>query len=79
VAEAVSRVVVIAGTLVATMNGMGWVAVLVDLFGAVGCGYFSTGQRAGYDLIEEARSRHRVEKIGDGFSTSGMIRSPSVL
>jgi len=28
------------GTLAGTMNAMGWVAVLIYLFSAVGCGYF---------------------------------------
>jgi hypothetical protein len=45
VAEVVSLFVVIAGTLAGTMNTMGWVAVLIYLFGAVGCGYFLTGQK----------------------------------
>jgi hypothetical protein len=44
-AEAVSLVVVIAATLVGTMNAMGWVAVAIYLFGAVGCVYFITGQK----------------------------------
>jgi hypothetical protein len=44
-AEAVSLVVVIAGTLAGTMNAMGWVAVLIYLFGAVGCVYFLAGQK----------------------------------
>jgi hypothetical protein len=45
VAEAISLFVVIAGTVAGTMNAMGWVAVLIYLFGAVGCGYFLTGQK----------------------------------
>jgi hypothetical protein len=45
VAEVVSLVEVIAGTLAGTMNAMGWVAVLIYLFGAVGCGYFLMGQK----------------------------------
>jgi uncharacterized membrane protein len=44
VAEAVSLCVVILGTLAGTLNTMGWVAVLIYLFGAVGCLYFLTGQ-----------------------------------
>jgi hypothetical protein len=44
VAEAVSLCVVILGTLAGTLNAMGWVAVLIYLFGAVGCLYFLTGQ-----------------------------------
>ena len=44
-ADAVSLVVVIAGTLAGTMNAMGWVAVLIYLFAAGGCGYFLTGQK----------------------------------
>jgi hypothetical protein len=31
-------------TLAGTMNAMGWVAVLIYLFSAVGCGYFLTIQ-----------------------------------
>jgi hypothetical protein len=45
VAEAVSICVVILGTLAGTLNAMGWVAVLIYLFGAVGCLYFLTGNR----------------------------------
>jgi hypothetical protein len=45
IAEAVSLCVAIAGTLAGTMNSMGWVAVLIYLFGAVGCGYFLIGQK----------------------------------
>jgi hypothetical protein len=43
IAEAVSLWVVIAGTLAGTMNTMGWVAVLIYLFGAVGCLNFLVG------------------------------------
>ncbi len=45
IAEAVSLCVAIAGTLAGTMNAMGWVAVLIYLFGAVGCGFFLLGQK----------------------------------
>jgi hypothetical protein len=45
VAEAVSLCVVILGTLAGTLNAMGWVAVLIYLFGAVGCLYFLAGQK----------------------------------
>ena len=42
IAEAISLWVVIAGTLAGTLNAMGWVAVLIYLFGAAGCAYFLT-------------------------------------
>ena len=45
VAEAVSLCVVVLGTLAGTLNAMGWVAVLIYLFGAVGCLYFLTGPK----------------------------------
>jgi hypothetical protein len=45
VAQAISVCFVIQSTLVGTMNGMGWVAVLIYLFGAVGSVYFLAGQK----------------------------------
>ncbi len=45
VAEAISIYFVIQSTLAGTMNAMGWVALLIYLFGAVGCAYFLTGQK----------------------------------
>jgi hypothetical protein len=45
IAEAVSLWVVIAGTFEGTLNAMGWVAVLIYLFGTVGCGYFLMGPK----------------------------------
>jgi hypothetical protein len=39
-ADVVSLIVAAMGTLAGTMNAMGWVAVLIYLFSAVGCGYF---------------------------------------
>jgi hypothetical protein len=45
VAEAISLVFVVQATLAGTLNAMGWVAVLIYLFGAAGCAYFLTGQR----------------------------------
>jgi hypothetical protein len=45
IAEAISVCIAIAGTLAGTLNAMGWVAVLIYLFGSVGCGYFLTGQK----------------------------------
>jgi len=45
VAEAISLFVVVQATLVGTMNAMGWVAVLIYLFGAAGCGYFIMAQK----------------------------------
>ena len=40
VAEAISLCIVVQSTLAGTMNAMGWVAVLIYLFGAAGCAYF---------------------------------------
>jgi hypothetical protein len=45
VAEAISVCFVIQSTVAGTMNAMGWVAVLIYLFGAVGSVYFLTGQK----------------------------------
>jgi hypothetical protein len=45
VAEAISLCFVIQSTMAGTMNAMGWVAVMIYLFGAVGCGYFLIGQK----------------------------------
>jgi hypothetical protein len=45
VAEAISICFVIQSTLAGTTNGMGWVAVLIYLFGIVGSVYFLTGQK----------------------------------
>ena len=45
VAEAISLCFLIQGTLAGMLNSMGWVAVLIYLFGAVGCGYFLMGQK----------------------------------
>lgn len=45
VAEAISLVFVVQSTLGGTMNGMGWVAAFIYLFGAAGCAYFLTGQK----------------------------------
>jgi hypothetical protein len=45
VAEAISLCFVVQSTMAGTMNAMGWVAVLIYLFGAAGCGYFLTGQK----------------------------------
>jgi hypothetical protein len=42
VAEAISLVFVVQATLAGTLNAMGWVAVLIYLFGASGCAYFLT-------------------------------------
>jgi hypothetical protein len=43
VGEAISLVFVVQSTLEGTLNAMGWVAALIYLFGAAGCGYFLTG------------------------------------
>jgi hypothetical protein len=43
IAEAISVCVAVMGTLAGTLNMMGWVAVLIYLFGAIGCGYFLFG------------------------------------
>ncbi|SHK34156.1 Tumour protein p53-inducible protein 11 [Bradyrhizobium lablabi] len=40
IANTVGLVVVVMGTMAGTMNSMGWVAALIYLFGAAGCGYF---------------------------------------
>jgi hypothetical protein len=40
VAEAISLVFVVQATLAGILNTMGWVAVLIYLFGAAGCLYF---------------------------------------
>jgi hypothetical protein len=45
VAEAISLCFVIQSTMAGTMNAMGWVALMIYLFGAVGCGYFLIGQK----------------------------------
>jgi hypothetical protein len=45
VAEAISLCFVVQSTLAGTMNAMGWVALLIYLFGAVGSVYFLTGQK----------------------------------
>jgi hypothetical protein len=45
VAEAISLVFVVQSTLAGTLNAMGWVAVLIYLFGAAGCAYFLMGQK----------------------------------
>jgi hypothetical protein len=45
IAEVISLLFVIQGTLTGTMNAVGWVAVLIYLFGAAGCGYFLMGQK----------------------------------
>jgi hypothetical protein len=45
VAEAISLVFVVQATLAGTLDAMGWVAVLIYLFGASGCGYFLTGSK----------------------------------
>ena len=42
IADVIGLVVTVMGTLAGTMNQMGWVAVLIYLFGAAGCGYFLT-------------------------------------
>jgi hypothetical protein len=44
IADVISLVVAVMGTLAGTMNEMGWVAVLIYLFSALGCGYFLTGR-----------------------------------
>jgi hypothetical protein len=45
IAEAISLCFVIQSTMAGTMNATGWVAVLIYLFGAVGCGSFLIGQK----------------------------------
>jgi hypothetical protein len=44
IADVISVVVTVMGTLAGTMNEMGWVAVLIYLFSALGCGYFLMGR-----------------------------------
>jgi hypothetical protein len=45
IANVISVLFVIQSTLSGTMNAMGWVAVLIYLFGVAGCGYFLMGQK----------------------------------
>jgi hypothetical protein len=45
IAEAISLVFVVQATLAGTLNSMGWVAVLIYLFGAAGCAYFLMGKQ----------------------------------
>jgi hypothetical protein len=45
IAEAIGGLTGIAGTLSGTLNGLGWVAVLIYLFGTVGCAYFALGHK----------------------------------
>jgi hypothetical protein len=45
VAEAIGVLTAFAGTVSSTLNGLGWVAVLIYLFGTVGCTYFAMGRR----------------------------------
>lgn len=45
VAEAIGVLTAIAGTVAGTLNGFGWVAVAIYLFGTVGCSYFAMGQK----------------------------------
>ena len=44
-AEAIGVLTAIAGTTSGTLNGLGWLAVLIYLFGTVGCVYFAKGQK----------------------------------
>jgi hypothetical protein len=44
IGDVVSLIVAAMGTLAGTMNAMGWVAVLIYLFSAVGCAYFLTAK-----------------------------------
>ncbi len=45
VAEAIGVLTSIAGTLAGTLNGVGWLAVAIYLFGTVGCAYFAMGSK----------------------------------
>ena len=45
VAEAIGVLTAFAGTISGTLNAAGWIAVLIYLFGCVGCGYFLVGQK----------------------------------
>lgn len=45
VAEVIGVLTAVAGTLSGTLNGVGWVAVLIYLFGTVGCVYFLSGKK----------------------------------
>jgi hypothetical protein len=40
IGDAVGLIVVVMATISGTLNSMGWVAALIYLFGAAGCGYF---------------------------------------
>ena len=42
VGNVVGLVVVVLGTIAGTLNSMGWIAALIYLFGAAGCGYYLT-------------------------------------
>jgi hypothetical protein len=58
---------------------MGWTLSGLDArrdLGRLGvCDLTGTGPTA----AQAAKSGHRVEKIGDGFSTLGMVRSPRLI
>ena len=45
VAEAIGILISIAGTLSGTLNALGWLAVAIYAFGAIGCAYFAMGQK----------------------------------
>ena len=45
VAEAIGVLTAVTGTVADTLNAMGWLAVLIYAFGAVGCLYFLIGQK----------------------------------
>jgi hypothetical protein len=45
IAEAIGALTAVAGTMSGTLNGLGWLAVLIYLFGTVGCAYFAMGDK----------------------------------
>lgn len=45
IAEAIGVLTAFAGTVSGTLNGLGWLAVVIYLFGTAGCAYFATGHK----------------------------------
>jgi hypothetical protein len=45
VTEAIGVITTAAATMSGTLNGLGWLAVAIYLFGTVGCAYFAMGHK----------------------------------
>lgn len=45
VTEAIGVITSAAATLSGTLNGLGWLAVVIYLFGSAGCAYFAMGRK----------------------------------